>query len=421
MTAAVDTEFAPKQPSGIRTVAVLLIQLIGMGFVVVTPAIAVFMEHFGADAAATGLPVTLISTLPTLTTVIGILLSGFLMGKVLKHRTIAIIATLLYVIFGTLPALMYNYVTVLICRALCGLGLGLMNPLANAIILGCYTGNKQASLLGFGTLIMNGGGIILQTLGGILAGMPDASGALTGQLVFWAHVFGIIAVIFAFLLPNPEIPTTDAEGRKAKVKIPGSVWVIAVILAIFQLLNYPAMLNVGTIMLDPIHMGDGVVSLEEVGFLASMALNMFTIFGMVAGAIFGQIFKRIKKWTIPLGFLLCAIGIACVIMVPNAIVMCIGLGLIGLGFDFVLPACTAWVGVVATPQSYPLSLTAIMIGIQLGSFLSTFWLEMLAGTVGDPVYFPGYIEAIFCVAMAVLFVFFNPFKNENKAGAPVAA
>ncbi|MGI6216720.1 MAG: MFS transporter [Coriobacteriales bacterium] len=402
-------ELAPKEPSGIRTVAVLLVQIISMGFVVVTPAMAVFMQYFAEDAAATGMPIQLISTLPTLTTVIGILISGALVGKYVKHRTLAIIATLLFTIFGTWPAVFYDYGTVLICRALCGLGLGLLNPLASAIILGCYTGNKQANLLGWGTLVMNGGGIVLQTLGGILGGMDP-----TGQLVFWAHLFGIIAVVFAFLLPNPEIPATDSEGKKMKIHIHRDVWIMFVILFLFQMFNYPAMLNAGTIL-----MGTGM-DMSSAVVAAGMALNLFTIFGMVAGAIFGTVFKHIKKWIIPLGWILCALGILLVVTAGNVVMLCIGFSLLGIGFDFVLPAMTSWIGLVSNEASYPMSITVMQIGIQLGSFIATYWLQLLLATVGDIVYFPGYVECAFCVVFAIVFVFVNPFKraeNQEQASA----
>ncbi|MGI6216042.1 MAG: MFS transporter [Coriobacteriales bacterium] len=412
MTVDANAQYAPKQPSGIRTLAVLMIQFVLMGFVVVTPAIAVFMDHFGPDAAATGLPVTLISTLPTLTTCIGILLSGFLVGKFVKHRTMAIIATLTFTIFGFLPAIFYNYITVLICRAACGLGLGLLNPLASAIILGCYSGNKQASLLGYGTLIINGGGIVLQTLGGILADIDTS-----GQLVFWAHLLGFVSVIFAFLLPNPELPTTDSQGKKVKVHIPGVVWIICLVYVIFQVLNYPAMLNAGTIMMDPEHMGGNALSLDNVGFMASMALNVFTILGMIAGAAFGTVFKHMKKWVIPLGWFLCALGILCVVAGNHPVWLCVGFGLLGLGFDWVAPAYTSWIGIAANPASYPMCITAVQISQQLGAFLATFWLQLLTMTVGDAVYFPGYIEFAFCIIFTVIFLFVNPWKNKKAEEA----
>ena len=162
-----------KRISPIGTAAIMCLFLVSMGFTVVTPAMATLGAHYA------GKDVTWISTLPTLFTVIATALAGSVMGKKVKYRTLAIAAGVLYLIGGCAPALFDNYAGMLVCRAILGFGLGLMAPLGNALIVGNYKGQKQASLLGYGTLFMNGGGIILQMLGGALAEM-------NWQLVFWA-------------------------------------------------------------------------------------------------------------------------------------------------------------------------------------------------------------------------------------------
>lgn len=81
-----------------NTLAILMFRTIGMGFAVVTPAIFLFVQHFTeTEPELVGvLPVTLISTLPTLFTVIGIAIAGITMGRFLKYRTLAVIASGLF-------------------------------------------------------------------------------------------------------------------------------------------------------------------------------------------------------------------------------------------------------------------------------------------------------------------------------------
>ena len=53
---------------------------------------------------------------------------------------------------------------------------------------------------------MNGGGIILQMLGGALADV-------NWQLVFWGHAFGLIGLFMAFFLPEPDAPRSRSGSR----------------------------------------------------------------------------------------------------------------------------------------------------------------------------------------------------------------
>ena len=319
-----------KRISPIGTAAIMCLFLISMGFTVVTPAMAVLGEHFA------GKDVTWVSTLPTLFTVLGTALAGAIMGKKMKYRTLAILAGFLYLIGGCAPALFDNYAGMLVCRAILGFGLGLMSPLGNALIVGNYKGQKQASLLGYGTLFMNGGGIILQMLGGALAD-------INWQLVFWGHAFGLIGLIMAFFLPEPDAPAAAPEAAQTgkKERMGKAVWVIAILFVVFNVLNYPVMLNISGLF---------VTRNAGTAAAAATALSLYTVAGCVAGLVFGTIFKFAKRWCIALGYIFCGLGALCVYTGQTAVVMTLGLILIGFGFSVIMPAFFAWVGLV-TPAS----------------------------------------------------------------------
>lgn len=103
--------------------------------------------------------------------------------KKVKYRTLALTGCIIFTVSGTLPAIVGgSFAFILVTRALVGIGLGLMAPLGNALIIGLYEGQKQAAYLGYGTLLMNGGGIVLQMLGGALA---DVGWKTTFSDTFW--------------------------------------------------------------------------------------------------------------------------------------------------------------------------------------------------------------------------------------------
>ena len=335
--------------SGIGTAAIMSLFLVSMGVTVVTPAMATLGEHFA------GRDVSWISTLPTLFVVIGTFLAGAIMGKKVKYRTLAIVASILYLVFGCAPALFDNYAGMLVCRAFLGLGLGLMSPLGNALIIGNFKGQKQANLLGYGTLFMNAGGIILQMLGGALA-------EVNWQMVFWGHAFSIVALIMAFFLPEPEAPAESA-GPVVKEKMGKAVWIVAILFLLFNILNYPIMLNISTLFV-----------IREAGGAAAAAtsLSLYTVAGCVSGLLFGAIFKIAKRWCLALGYILCALGALLVYTQTAAVGMTIGLMLVGFGFSVIMPAFFAWVGLVTPPSTVAFATSLCLALMNLGGFFSGF-------------------------------------------------
>ena len=383
-----------KRISPIGTAAIMCLFLVSMGFTVVTPAIAVLGEHFA------GKNVAWVSTLPTLFTVLCTALAGSVMGKKLKYRTLAILSGFLYVIGGCAPALFDNYAGMLVCRAILGFGLGLMAPLGNALIVGNYKGQKQASLLGYGTLFMNGGGIILQMLGGALADV-------NWQLVFWGHAFGLIGLFMAFFLPEPDAPAPAPEAAKSgkKEKMGKTVWVIAILFVLFNVLNYPVMLNISGLF---------VARQAGTAATAATALSMYTVAGCVAGLVFGTVFKFAKRWCVALGYILCGLGALCVYVGQNAVIMTLGLILIGFGFSTIMPAFFAWVGVVTPASTVAGAISICMAFTNLGAFISTFWLQFLDLVFGESVLSGIMIEIVVFLIIGVIFLIYSPFR-EKKA------
>ena len=169
-----------------------------------------------------------------------------------------------------------SFAFILVTRALVGIGLGLMAPLGNALIIGLYEGQKQAAYLGYGTLLMNGGGIILQMLGGALADIG-------WKTTFFGHLLGVISIVCLIFLPEPEkAPVQQETGGKpaAKDKISPFVYAIAILFLLFNVLNYPVMLNM-SLMFEMKGAGGAT--------MAATALSLYTVAGCVAGFLLSLI------------------------------------------------------------------------------------------------------------------------------------
>ncbi|MDO5410511.1 MAG: MFS transporter [Lachnospiraceae bacterium] len=381
-----------KKVSSINAAAILSLALISMGVTVVTPAMATLAQHFA------GHDVSWISTLPTLFVVAGTFVAGSTMGKNVKYRTLAIVSCILYLIGGCGPAFFDSYSLTLVCRAILGFGLGLLSPLGNALTIGLYKGQKQASMLGYGTLCMNAGGIILQMLGGALAEKG-------WNITFYGHAFCLIGLFMAFFLPEPEKQEVSPEAPvQTKEKMSKMIWLIAFLFMIFNILNFPIMMNI-SVLFEMRNAGGAAA--------AATSLSLYTVAGCIAGLTFGKIFQFAQRWCLTLGYALCGIGALCVYVGTTNIIMTIGLMLLGFGFSIIMPACMSWAGFV-TPLSTIAIATSILLALMnLGGFLSSFWLKFLAMAAGENIFSAILVEIFVFLATAVFFVFYNPFKQKK--------
>lgn len=381
-----------KKISPMNTASILSLFLVSMGVTIVTPAMATLAQHFE------GKDVSWISTLPTLFVVIATLVAGAVMGKRVKYRSLAIIASLLYLVGGCGPAFFDNYTGTLICRAILGLGLGLMAPLGNALIIGLYDGQKQASMLGFGTLFMNAGGIIMQLLGGSLA-------EIGWNYTFFGHAFSLIGLIMAIFLPEPEVPAVSKDTTASKEKVSGTVWGIAVLFCLFNVLNFPIMMNISVLF-----------EVRDAGGAAAAAtsLSLYTVAGCVAGFLFGKIFQAAQRWCLTIGYALCGTGALLVYAGGSATVMTIGLMMLGFGFSIIMPTFFAWTGISTPPGTVAIATSILMALMNLGGFASSFWLKLLNAVAGENIYSAILVEIAVFYAIAIGFVFYNPFKVKGK-------
>ncbi len=379
----------------LQAASFLTLGLMGMGMTVVTPALATFAAHWA------GANVTFIQTLTTLGCVVGSFAAGAIMGKKIKMRTLAISSSILCLIFGILPAFFDSYAGTLVCRTLYGLALGLLTPLGNVLIMQYYEGKKQASMLGFGTMAMSIGGIIFQTLGGFFA-------AKAWNLTFWGHILFVLAIIMAFFIPDDKKPTAEQlEMMKEapKEKMNKRVWIPAIFLFIFNMVNMPMMMNASALFVA--RNAGGAIE-------AATALNGYTIAGIIAGLVFGKLFGALKRMIISAGFGISAVGAAIIYFGQTGIIMGLGMAVIGFGFNMILPASMALAGTI-TPASTIGKVSSLIIAlVNLGGFMGSFWLILLAKIFGESLMSALTTEIIIVLIMAVILVIWNPFKQSVK-------
>lgn len=383
--------------SSFSVLAIMSIAFISMGVGTITPAIQSIMEAF-PDLSVTTL--LLVSTLPSLLCIPASLFAGAVAGSKVKYKALTVAGILLFVIGGVLPAFTNNdFTVILIERAIFGIGLGIISPLGNALILGLYEGDKRNSMLGLFTVISNVGGIVLQFLGGYFAGIK-------WYYSFYPHALGIISFVLVLLF-LPEPAAAAAEGaERPKVKLPGSAWLVSVLFGILMLLIYPMLVNMSTFLMTT-GLGNSAAS--------GVVLSFYTIGGMIAGVIFSSFYKISKKFIVALAAFLTALGLVLVLYGGNIALVSVGVALAGIGFFTIMPTVIMILGMIVKPESFAMASSVLIAAMNLFGFLSTYWIGMIGKITGDAVVQPIFVSMLLFAVTGIIFLFVNPIPNSKTA------
>lgn len=371
--------------------ALLSLMFVFMGMSVVTPALQNIAEAFPKISFTN---ILLVNTLPVLPMIPVSIIAGILAGSRIKYKTLVMVGLSIYVIAGMIPVFMNDFVAVLASRAFFGVGLGIISPLGNALILNIYGGQKRATMLGIGGAVTSVGGIVLQLLGSILC-------SINWHYTFVAYALGIIALIIVFLF-LPE-PVKSNQQRGGKISIPGLVYIVCILYGVVVLLIYPVLLNMSTIIIA----GNlGAVTL--VGFV----LSMFTVGGTIAGAIFGKVFRLAGKFTLSIGLMLFVFSLGIIYYGDRLILLTIGTTLMGVALGFTTPSITKSVGEAVSPASHAAAMGIFVAVMNIGLFLTSYYMAGLTSLFGNTSpKFPIFVSMIVFAVSTLIIVMINLMKT----------
>ncbi|MCB9432118.1 MAG: MFS transporter [Ardenticatenaceae bacterium] len=327
------------------------------GALIVNPAIQTI-----ADAYPT-IPHTLIlllSTIPLLIVVPMSLISGALAGNKVKYKHLLFVAMVFYVIGGSLPFVFRAFYAVLGARVIYGIGVGILTPLANGIIIQLYAGQKRANMMGMGSIVINVASTIFMLLSGLIS-------AIDLNFMWLIHLIGIIPLVIMMLyLPEPE---KVEPQQHAKVKMPVSVYFIS-LATIFIYMNLNTMLlNMSTIL-----------TTENIGNAATAGtvLSMYTVGGILGGTLFGKYFQFFGKMTNPSALVVMGIGLGIISFAVTVPMMIVGCAVAGIGFFILFPALLMDAGQRVSLTASAMVSAMIFSSINFGGFLASVYIGFLS-------------------------------------------
>ncbi|NMO96577.1 MFS transporter [Paenibacillus lemnae] len=365
-----------------------------------SPALASIFREF-ADASQTTL--YLITTLPSITLMISALLTGLVVGKKIKYKTVVIIGSLLFIIGGVAPTFFHSSLEViLIFRAVFGFGCGMLVQLGNALVTGLFQGHKRTAYIGYGQLVADGIGVVVLLLCGFLA-------AIDWKYSFLIFFVGLVPLVFAFFLPEPEPVSHHAIEHKPaspeqKRENRSSIWLLSLFFLIGSMIIIPIQFNISIYFAD-----------KEVGgpALSGIAVSVYTLAGAVGGMVFGQCMKRLKK-PLSLFFLTGATGAVLLLLGQDTFTLMLGAALCGFMFSTSMAYGYTLVGMKVSHSSAPMVFNILQICFNLGVFLCTYFLGLVGHLFGSVLYPHLMIATGFFLLITILFLFVNPIPTRNQ-------
>lgn len=393
-----------RKKTAAEIIAVMSLSFLLMAVGATTPALASIGRFF---PTVDGNTLILLTTLPQLTLVPFSIFAGEIAGNSIGYRPLALLGALVITIAGIVPYILNDFTAILVARSILGAGIGLISPLPSALIMNLFEGKMRENLMGMVTLLTNAGNLFFMMIGGALC-------AIGWRNTFFAYFIGIpvFAMIF-FLLPEPPKvgkPSSAASAPVPKGKITGAAIFWMAVYGSITFFTYPFFLNMSE-MVKTNNLGNSAVS----GFIVSMS----TIGGMAASGVFGWIFRVTRRFTVPIGFALCAAGFLPMIFETNVPVFAAASFLIGFAFGLILPAVSMYIGFAVVPSARVFALS-LMMGIpNLTMFLTSYFFSFIKSVFH--ITYDRYIFVIGLVYYAVNILILLIVKTPYKCGKPEPA
>lgn len=365
-------------------IGVLAVSAMGMAALAITPSYAAIAKNF----ALSNTDVQMLTSFPNLFMMLAGLLMGRLTTSKINIKTLTLIMIGLTAIGGLLPLAFHtNFVFLVICSCLVGLGQGACTNLSQVLISKMLPNNMQQSTMGLTTTFTNIGGIVFIMGGGQLAASS------TWVQNYWIYLFAILVfIIVACLVPMKPLPVDNLQKDKEnessaseKIKLNKYVFYSAFWAFWLMLLNNILNNNIAIF-----------ISQQKLGSTsqAALASTISLIGGMLCGLIVGKIGKKFKNSSIALAFFLYAISYFIVGLGNSLITAFVGSFLAGAAMSIAMGQFAFLISSVVNKKSVSMALGVYQAINPIGGVLSPFVVNPLTTALHINVFMVGALVAL---------------------------
>ena len=320
--------------------------------------------------------IQLVFTLTSLMALLGTLVAGKLAGVTTKKILIIFFSLLSFA--GAMVGFFFpdSLEMLYASSVVIGLSVGILAPIATALIAELFQGGERASVNGLQSLFINGGAMMLNMLGGVLVSIAWHDVYLIYGLMV------IVAIASVVLLPKGVVEKSP-EGEKAKVLTPffASMLLQSLLLGIaWMTLMANASYSVMQLGLDP----------GSAGILTAAQFAG----GIVVGLLLRPIMQMTRKWCFVVANAVAAIALWILFFASNLPMLILGSLILGAGFGFFMPAGYTIIPSKAHPATITTSLSLFLGLFTVGGFINPYIITAGAQLLGSDLSFRFMLAAI---------------------------
>lgn len=327
------------------------------------PAMKAYFSQFGYSAGQ----VELLVSLPAFA-VVAMLFLNSLIERWMSERQMIVAGLLLFSTSGLVPLVVQDYPLIFLSRILFGLGTGMINAKAISIISERYSGNDKTRMLGYrGSAEVVGSAILTFIVGQLLPlGWPAIFAVYGGGY--------LILLLYILFVPYPKGKKQASlkEKKKGSARLRSPQWrfslMLAVIAGIIICFNSIISLRVPDIIVDA-RMGTATT--------AGTVLSLMQLTGIVAGVGFASLTHVFKK---NLLMIMCfGFGLALALIGLSSQLWSLILGTLLAGFTYSTGVTSIFYHLSEKIPTNLLNLATslVLIGCNLGSALSSFFIQLV--------------------------------------------
>lgn len=370
-------------------IGVLAVSAMGMAALAITPSYAAMAKYF--QLSNTG--VQMLTSFPNLFMMFAGLLMGRLTATKINIKTLTLIMIALTAIGGLLPLAFHsNFVFLVICSCLVGLGQGACTNLSQVLIARMLPSTLQQSTMGLTTTFTNLGGIIFIMGGGQLAANS------TWVQNYWIYLFAILVFIVAIcLIPMKPLPvdntTKEDHASNEKIKLNKYVFYSAFWAFCALLLNNILNNNIALYIAE-----------QKLGSTsqAALASTISLIGGMLCGFVVGQIGKKFRTSSIALAFFLYAISYFIIGFGSSLVTAFIGSFLTGAAMSIAMGQFAYLISSIVNKKSVSMALGVYQAINPIGGVVSPFVVNPLGNALHFNVFIIGGIIALILAVILLI-------------------
>lgn len=292
--------------------------------------------------------IKLLVTLPAVFIIPFIFVSSFL-TKYLSKKQILLIGMFLYLIGGVGGGLAPTIGVLFATRIILGIGVGLIMPISTSLVADFYEGEERAATMGYVTAANNLSGVILFISSGLLAGLS------------WRASFGVyllsVVVFLTVIFFLPTVKPRQIKVNSTRQRLPKEVYFLGGSIFLLMIAFFSVPSNMALFIQK-----EGVGTSQLSGFVIAVAPG----FGFVAGLFLKQWKNVVRSNFIAVNLFIMAVGFICIGYSSHALVLAVGVAMMGYTFGAILPVIfnevTKQVDKTQTMQAMAVATSMLFVG-----------------------------------------------------------